>query len=130
MQPDTLEFRGLQWRASLQFSNRRMERIFQVENQGRFDMVEKPIAFLIPFKFNELGWCLDDVKGGELDKSMTGKAGRQEAGWCGPAQVRSRSGCEERGVKLTGVRWTDTKEESSSSFETCECRVSFGTSHG
>ena len=65
----------------------------------------------IPFTFSDTGWCIDDVRGGELPMELV-REGR-EAEMKGFAsrrvyEVRPRSEATAKGAKVVGVRWVDT----------------------
>ena len=65
----------------------------------------------IPFEFNDEGWCVDDVRGGELPMDLV-RAGRKAEmkGFSERCvyEVRPRSEAEAKNARILGVRWVDT----------------------
>lgn len=75
------------------------------------ELLEAEVEQEIPFVFNDSGWCVDDVRGGEIPMDLVREGRKQEM--LGFAQrrvydVRPRWEATSRGFKVVGVRWVDT----------------------
>ena len=75
------------------------------------ELLEAEMEPELPFTFNDSGWCVDDVRGGELPMELVREGRREEMQ--GFAQrrvydVRPRWEATSRGLKVVGVRWVDT----------------------
>ena len=67
----------------------------------------------IPFQFDESGWCVDDVRGGELplDQVRAGRAAELKGfSERGVYEVRPRTEAQRKGARVLGVRWVDTQK--------------------
>ena len=67
----------------------------------------------IPLAFNWTGYCVDDVKGGELPMEWVKHARKDEMNGFAERRVyvvRPRTEALAKGAKIVGVRWVDTRK--------------------
>ena len=95
--------------------NSEVDMIEELENE-LFNIGEDmcdPEETTIPFTFSEDGYCIDDVRGGELPLEWVKEARRGEMNGFSERKVyvvRPRRECTEKGVKPIGVRWVDARK--------------------
>ena len=83
---------------------------------GDLENVEEEFAEDFPFSFNDDGWCIDDVRGGELPMGLVREGRKAEIRGFherGVYEIRLRYDATRKGARVVGVRWVDTMKNSS-----------------